>query len=60
MFTFTGTPGVQYWANIVAQLDSPTAIGFFGAEVSLIPIPPSVLLLGSGLLGLVIMRRRRS
>jgi hypothetical protein len=60
MFTFTGTPGVQYWANIVALLGSPTAVGLFGAEVSLIPIPPSLLLLGSGLLGLVVMRRRRS
>jgi hypothetical protein len=44
----------------VAQLGSPTAVGLFGAEVSLIPIPPSLLLLGSGLLGLVVMRRRRS
>jgi hypothetical protein len=60
MFDFTGAPGVQYWANIVAQLGSPGAVGLFGAEVSLVPIPPTLLLLGSGLLGLVVMRRRRS
>lgn len=60
MFTFAGTPGVQYWANIVAQLSSPTSIGLFGAEVSQIPIPPSLLMLGSGLVSLVVLRRRRS
>jgi hypothetical protein len=58
MFTFTAAPGINYSANIAA-ITGTTGIGLFGAEVSLIPIPPSLLLLGSGLLGLVVMRRRR-
>jgi hypothetical protein len=60
MFTFEGDPDVQYWANIFALTSRPCCVGLFGAEVSLIPIPPSLLLLGSGLAGLVILRRRRS
>jgi hypothetical protein len=60
MFTFEGDPEVQYWANILAVTSRPCRVGLFGAEVSLIPIPPSLLLLGSGLAGLVILRRRRS
>jgi hypothetical protein len=60
LFTFEGTPGVTYTAHIVGVLGSPSAIGGFGAQVSAIPIPPSLLLLGSGLIGLVILRRKRS
>ena len=59
MFTFIGDPDANYVANIAA-VTGASGIGLFGAEVSLIPIPPSLLLLGSGLLGLVVMRRRRS
>jgi len=59
MFTFVGDPMVNYVANIAA-VTGASGIGLFGAEVSLIPIPPSLLLLGSGLLGLVVIRRRRS
>jgi Beta-agarase/YXIM esterase-like, galactose-binding domain-like len=31
-----------------------------GIEISLVPLPPTALLLGSGLLGLVLLRRKRS
>lgn len=59
MFTFEGTPGIQYYAHIVALLSPGAVAGGFGAEVRLIPIPPTLLLLGSGLVSLVVLRRRR-
>jgi hypothetical protein len=58
-FTFEGIPEVVYTAHIVGVLGSQDAIGGYGAQVSLIPIPPTLLLLGSGLAGLVILRRKR-
>jgi hypothetical protein len=58
-FIFTGDPGVNYVANIVAKTGYWGGIGLFGAQVNLIPIPQTLLLLGSGLIGLVIVRRRR-
>ena len=58
-FTFTGDPGVNYVANIVANTGHWGGIGLFGAQVNLIPIPQTLLLLGSGIIGLVLVRRRR-
>ena len=55
MFTFLGEPGVDYVANIAA-ITGEAGIGLFGAEVSLMtPIPQAAVLLGSGLLGLLIL-----
>ena len=59
MFTFSATPGVNYFANIAATVTGTPNIGLFGAEVSLVPIPGSLLLLGSGLLGLIMIGRRK-
>lgn len=58
MFTFLGDPTVDYFASIFA-VTGDGDIGLFSADVTHIPIPPSLLLLGSGLAGLVVLRRRR-
>lgn len=55
-FSFTATPG-NYFANVVGV---PTAVGgIFGLQISQVPVPATVYLLGSGLFGLVIVARRR-
>ena len=57
-FTFEAIPGETYFANIFGTGGGDLGAGLFGLEVATVPIPPSVLLLGSSLLGLVLIRRR--
>jgi len=57
-FSFAAIPGETYFANVFGTGGGDVEAGLFGLEVTAVPIPPSVLLLGSSLLGLVLIRRR--
>lgn len=59
-FSFSAIPGETYFANVFGTPDDEAlaGAGLFGIEVTAIPIPPSLILLGSSLFGLVLLRRR--
>jgi hypothetical protein len=57
-FTFAATSGETYFANIFGTGGGTVGAGLFGVEVTAVPIPPSLILLGSSLIGLVFLRRR--
>ena len=57
-FPFAAIPGETYFANIFGTGGGTVGAGLFGLEVTAVPIPPSLILLGSSLLGLVLLRRR--
>ena len=60
-FTFTATPGETYHANLfgIASEEGVNA-GLYGIEVATVPIPTTLMLLGSGLVGLVVVRRKKN
>lgn len=56
-FTFTATPG-KYFSNVLATC---AGLCTYGVEITaVVPVPPAVLLFGSGLIGMVMVGRRRS
>ena len=57
-FSFLATPGETYFANVFGTGGGTVGAGLFGLEVTAVPIPPSLILLGSSILGLVLLRRR--
>jgi hypothetical protein len=57
-FTFAAIPGETYFANIFGTGGGIQEAGLFGLEITAVPIPPGLILLGSSLLGLVLLRRR--
>lgn len=59
-FTFLATSAETYFVNIFGTPDGTTeaGAGLFGVEVTAIPIPPSLILLGTSLFGLMLLRRR--
>ena len=58
-FTFTAMPGETYFANVFGVGAGDFETGLFGVEIKAVPIPASAMLLGSGLLGLVLVRRKK-
>jgi hypothetical protein len=55
-FSFTASPG-NYFAHVFGV---PTGLGgIFGLQISQVPVPAAAYLLGSGLIGLVVVARRR-
>jgi len=55
-FSFTASPG-EYFANVIGL---PTGLGgLFGIQISQVPVPATAYLLGSGLIGLLSIARRR-
>lgn len=55
-FMFTATPGT-YLSYVLATC---TGLCTYGVEITAVPVPAAVLLFGSGLIGLVMVGRRRS
>ena len=57
-FTFEATPG-EYFVSFFGEAGASTSYGMYGIEISQVPVPAAVWLLGSGLIGLVGVARRR-
>ena len=58
MFEFQADPG-SFTANVFGVAGGDPDLSLFGVEVSAVPIPATVLLLASGLIALIGLRRRR-
>ena len=56
--TFGVELGETYFANVLGLTDDDLGAGLFGIKIAPVPIPPSLILLGSSVLGLVLLRRR--
>ena len=57
-FTFDATPGKTYFANVFGTGGGTAGAGLFGIEITAVPVPPALLLLGSGLFALFALRKR--
>ena len=57
-FTFTAVPDETYYANVFGNAGGKYNTGLFGVEVTTIPLPATLMLLGSGLVGLLALRRK--
>lgn len=57
-FTFEAIPGETYFANIFGTGGGTIGAGLFGVEITAVPVPPALLLLGSGLFALFALRKR--
>jgi hypothetical protein len=57
-FTFDVTPDESYFANVFGRGTGRTKTGLYGLKVSTVPIPSAFLLLASGIIGLIGVRRR--
>lgn len=59
MFTFDADPGL-FIANVCGMAGGGFNLGAFNVEVAHVPIPQGILLLSSGLIGLLSIRRSRN
>jgi hypothetical protein len=57
-FTFAAIPNEKYFANVFGTGGGTQDAGLFGLEIKAVPIPPSLLLFGTSLLGLAFLKRR--
>lgn len=57
-FTFDVIPGQTLFANVFGTGGGNLEAGNFGVQISTIPVPGAMWLLGSGLIGLVGLRRK--
>lgn len=55
--SFEVSQGAKYFAWVVGETDD-SGIGAFGLNIEAVPIPSALLLLGTGLVGLIAIRRR--
>jgi hypothetical protein len=58
-FTYEAILGETYFANVFGVGGGNLEAGLFGIEIAAVPIPTTLILLGSGLLGLIYVRRRK-
>jgi hypothetical protein len=56
--TFGLEMGNTYFANVLGRADDELGAGLFGIKVSAVPIPSALMLLGSGILGLFVLKRK--
>ena len=56
--TFDVELGETYFANVLGVTTEELGAGLFGIKIAPVPIPPSLILLSSSVLGLVFLRRR--
>ena len=59
-FLFDADPGRTYYANILGIGGGKSWTGEFGLKVEAVPIPATLMLFGSGILGLLLLKRKRS
>lgn len=59
-FQFMVVPGAHYFANVFGVGTGEYETGLFGLQISQVPIPSTLLLLGGGLIGIFSLKRRRS
>lgn len=57
--TFLATPEVTYFARIFGDARGGVNLGLFGAQVAVVPLPASAILLGSAMFALLVIGRRR-
>jgi hypothetical protein len=57
-FLFNAIVGNTYFAHVFGQGGGPFETGLYGLKVESVPIPASIVLLGSVLLGFIGIRRR--
>jgi hypothetical protein len=57
-FTVNLTPGVTYFINLFGVGGGAFDTGLYGIQASAVPLPGSILLLGSSLLSLLVYKRR--
>ena len=60
-FPFVAIPGETYFANVFGIPDdtATAGAGLFGVDVTAVPIPPGLILLGTSVFGLILIRRRK-
>ena len=57
-FSFVAIPDETYFANIFGIGGGTVGAGLFGLQVTAVPIPSALVLLGSGIFALVALKRR--
>ena len=55
---FDATPGETYFANVFGTGGGNVGAGLFGIEITAVPVPPAILLLGSGIFALLALKKR--
>lgn len=58
MTTFNVELGTTYFANVLGSAADPPGAGLFGLKITSVPNPPTLFLLGSGIIGILGFRRR--
>ncbi len=56
--TFNAEPGTKYFASVLGITADTPGAGLFGIEITAVPVPPALLLLGSGLFALFALKKR--
>ena len=56
--TFSVELGTTYLVNVLGIAADPLGAGLFNINIKAIPIPPGLILLGTSVFGLILLRRR--
>lgn len=56
--TFSVELGTTYLVNVLGITADPPGAGLFNINIKAIPIPPGLILLGTSVFGLILLRRR--